>query len=138
MTSRLRSSGIAALSFTLSASVLALTLAPAMAHAATTTRDPVEVTVTGERQLMTARIATNDLNLASAAGMKRLNNRILGAIGQVCRDDVNGSTTAERVCRYEARVSADRQVAALRSEALALASGSSGSTSSPDIVVAAR
>lgn len=139
MTSRLMSSGLAALSFTISAGVLAVTLAPAMAHAATTGIDPVEVTVTAERQVATKRVATADLDLTSAADLQRLDTRILGAIGQVCREDNDGRTSnAERICRYDARLSADRQVAALRSGAMALADASGGASHSADIIVAAR
>lgn len=80
MTNALRSSGIAALSFTLSAGLLALALTPAMASAATVTSvAPVEITVTGDRSVSSRRVATADLGLTSESAMKRLDARIRGA-----------------------------------------------------------
>lgn len=112
MTSRLRSTGLAALSFTLSASVLALALAPAMAHAAI---DDTQTIVTGERGVPTRTVSTADLDLTSKADLKRLDARIDRAIGEVCREPGNGrATIASGLCLAEARSSAERQVAALR------------------------
>nr|WP_314443098.1 UrcA family protein [uncultured Sphingomonas sp.] len=126
MTSRLQSSGIAALSFTISAGVLALALTPATASAAATgNSEEVEFTVTGERLVGTKRVATSDLDLTDSADLKRLDSRIRGAIGQVCAEHGDGRITpSENRCRFEARRSTDQQVAALlRSESLAAAAG---------------
>lgn len=135
MSNRLLSSGLAALSFTVSASLLALALAPGMAHASTA-GDVVEVVVTGESMVVTKRVATADLDLTDATDLKRLYTRIRGAIRQVCDDSGNGRTSnAESRCRHEARRSSNQQVAVLRSEAIALATAKSF----PEIaVVAAR
>lgn len=139
MTNRLHSSGIAALSFTLSAGVLALALTPAVASAATGSSDPVEFTVTGERLVATKRVTTADLDLNDSKDLKRLDARIRGAVEQVCVEHGDGRmTVSENLCRADARRSANQQLAALRGEALALASGGDSGPSSTIAVVAAR
>jgi UrcA family protein len=135
MTTRLQSSGIAALSFTLSAGVLAFALTPALANAA-----PIrEVVATGEGVIETRRVETSDLNLASASDLKTLDSRIRRAIGQVCNEPGNPRATLDnRVCRHDARRSADQQLAALRSSATLLTAANGVSQSRTITVVASR
>lgn len=139
MTSRLQSSGIAALSFTLSAAVLALALTPAVASAQDNVIEEIELTARGDRMVEQRRVPTSDLDLTSAAGMKTLNSRIRSAITAVCDDHGDGRhTIAEVRCRSQARHSSNLQVAALRSEAFALAAANGARPAATDIVVAAR
>jgi UrcA family protein len=139
MTSRLQSSGIAALSFTLSAGVLALALTPAVSHAATTSSEPVELTARGERLVEARRVDASDLDLASATDMKTLDARISRAINQVCREPGNSRATIDSSdCGAEARRSADQQVAALRSSATMLAAANGASQARTITVVASR
>jgi UrcA family protein len=135
MTTRLQSSGIAALSFTLSASVLAFALTPALANAA-----PIEeVIATGERIVETRRVETSDLNLASASDLKTLDGRIRRAVVQVCNEPGNPRATLDnRVCREDARRSADQQLSALRSSATLLTAANGASQSRTITVVASR
>lgn len=138
MSNRLFSSGIAALSFTVSAGILGLALTPAVASAATVS-DEVEVVVTGDRTVATKRVATADLDLTSGADLKRLDARIRGAISDVCDDGADGRITlAESRCRSDARRSSYEQVAVLRSQATALASAAQADSASEIAVVAAR
>lgn len=135
MSNRLLSSGLAALSFTVSTGLLAMALAPGIAHASTRA-NAVEVTVSGEQMVASKRVGTGDLDLTDAADLKRLDARIRGAISEVCDDAGNGRTSiAESRCRQQARRESDQQVAALRSEATALAAARS---STKIAVVAAR
>lgn len=126
MTSRLQSSGIAALSFTLSAGILALALTPAMAHAAATDAAPVELTATADRDVETRRVDASDIDFTNAADLKMLNSRINRAVNDVCRDPGYGrATIGSGRCYTEARLSANQQVAALRnSDTLLAAAGS--------------
>lgn len=135
MTTRLQSSGIAALSFTLSAGVLAFALTPALANAA-----PIdEVVATGERIVETQRVETSDLNLASATDLKKLDGRIRRAIVQVCSDAATPRAAFyDNVCREDARRSADQQLAALRSSATLLTAADGASASRTITVVASR
>jgi UrcA family protein len=138
MTTRLQSSGIAALSFTLSAGVLAFALTPALASAAPI-GDTNELTASGERIVETRRVETSDLNLASAADLKTLDGRIRRAIGEVCSDNATPRTAFYNVaCRYDARRSADQQLAALRSSATLLTAANGASQSRTISVVASR
>jgi UrcA family protein len=137
MSNRLLSSGIAALSFTVSATLLALTLAPASAAAATA--EEVAVTITGNREIATKRVSTADLDLADAADLRRLEARLRGAVADVCDRGSNGRITLpEARCRDEARRSSDRQVAALRSEAHARTAANQARSTSEITILAAR
>jgi UrcA family protein len=137
MSDKLLSSGIAALSFTVSAALLALTLAPVSAAAATA--DEVTVTITGNREIATKRVSTADLDLANAADLRRLEARVRGAVADVCDRGSNGRITLpEARCRDEARRSSDRQLAALRSEAQARTASNQARSTSEITVLAAR
>jgi UrcA family protein len=137
MSDKLLSSGIAALSFTVSAALLALTLAPVSAAAATA--DEVTVTITGNREIATKRVSTADLDLANAADLRRLEARVRGAVADVCDRGSNGRITLpEARCRDEARRSSDRQLAALRSEAQARTAANQARSTSEITVLAAR
>lgn len=136
MTNRLQSSGIAALSFTVSAGLLALALTPATAKAAGSDMEPYELVATGERMVESRTIDASDVDFTNAADMKRLGSRINQAINQVCRD---GSTLiATGRCYSDARQSANQQIAALRSSATTLAAASSVSGARTLTVVASR
>jgi UrcA family protein len=133
MSHRLLSSGSAAVSFALVAGLAALTPGAATAASAPT------VTVTADGTVSTRRVSTADLDLTAARDLKRLDARIRGAIGKVCDDGATGHfTMAESLCRADARRSSDRQVAALRSEATALAAAAQAKSGSEIAVVAAR
>jgi UrcA family protein len=139
MTKRLQSSGIAALSFTLSAGLLALALTPAMAHAATGSIVDWEVTATGDRIVDSRRVDANDLDLTSDADLRLLDGRIRRAINQVCDDAGTGrNSLGEYRCRDEARLSSNRQVAALRDQAIALAANGFARPDAAVAIVAAR
>ena len=139
MTSRLQTSGIAALSFTLSAAVLALALTPAAASAQTNVIDGIELTAPGDRMVTERRVSASDVDFTNAADMRKLNGRISRAITAVCDSvDQRINTVAESQCRRDARASSDRQVAALRSEAIALAALGRTAPTSRDIVLAGR
>lgn len=138
MNNRLQSTGLAALSFSVSAGILALALTPGMASAAPVI-ETEEYTVTGERLARVKRVATADLDLTSASDLKRLDARIRGAIGDVCFEDVGRwPTLSEQQCRSDARQSADQQVAALRQVATAMASRGEAFKTSAIAIVAAR
>lgn len=138
MNNRLQSTGLAALSFSLSAGLLALALAPAMAHAAALT-DSDQFTVTGERPVASRRVATADLDLASLSDLKRLDARISRAIGQVCREPGYGRATIESShCESDARRSANQQVAVLRSATALAVTGSQREVTSAITILAAR
>ena len=138
MTSKLKSTGFAALSFTVSAAVFAITLSPAVASAATVESD-VEVVITGERQISTKQVSYADLDLTDAADLKRLSNRIGAAVSDVCETVTGGRfTLSDGTCRSEARRSADQQVAAIRSSANALAAATAAGSNRTIAVVAAR
>lgn len=69
----------------------------------------------------TRNVRYDDLNLATPAGMERLERRIDGAAREVCTDDntrriIGLAETAKiRACMKEAKLKAARQVAALAS-----------------------
>lgn len=135
MTSRLQSSGIAALSFTLSASLLALALTPAVAHAAEADVASLDIAATGDRIVDSKRIDASDLDLTSSADLRQLEGRISRAISAVCDDGGTSiSSLSEQRCRRDARQSSDRQVALLRDRAVALASSG---FARPDVAAAA-
>lgn len=135
MNNRLKSTGFAALSFSISAGILALALVPAMATAASPATELEELTVNADRDVRTRRVATADLDLANASDLKRLDSRIRRAIGEVCREPGFGRVTFESVrCGSDARRSADQQVAALLRSGTALAANAT----SADISLAAR
>lgn len=139
MTSRLKTSGIAALSFTLSAAVLALALTPGMASAQASNLDDIELTAPGDRIVEERRVDVEGVDFTNAADMKKLDARIGRAIVVVCAEqDLGRIKTVEVQCRHQARLSTDRQVAALRSEAIALAAAGRTAPGASDIVVAAR
>lgn len=139
MTSRIKSSGIAALSFTLSAAVLALALTPAVASAQASALADIELTAPGDWIVEERRVATAGLDFTNAADMKTLDGRLRRAITAVCDGrDLSLINTAELACRQQARVSADRQVTAMRNEAFALAAAARAAPTNRDIVVAAR
>lgn len=139
MTSRLQSSGIAALSFTLSAALLGLALSPGIASAQSGTVDEIELTARGDRIVEQRRVDASDLDLASVLGMKALDSRVRRAITAVCDEPgVGRNTLAEGRCRHRARLDADRQVASLRSDAIALAAAGPIVPADRDIVVASR
>lgn len=139
MTSRLQSSGIAALSFTLSAAVLALALTPSVASAQANTLADIELTARGDRIVEERRVPTSGLNFTSASDMKKLDASIGRAITAVCaQQDLSFIKTAEIQCRQVARLSSVRQVTALRNQAIALAAAGRVAPSAGDIVVAAR
>jgi UrcA family protein len=139
MTSRLQSSGIAALSFTLSAGILALALTPAIAHAATVEAEPVELIATGDREVETRRIDASAVDFSNAADLKLLQSRINRAINDVCREPGNGrAIIASGRCYTEARLSANQQVAALRSSATLLAAANGVQGTRTITVVASR
>ena len=85
-----------------------------------------------------AGVDASDLDFTNASDMRKLNARINRAISAVCDEPgVSRITPSEGRCRHQARQSANAQVAALRNEAIALAS--TGRRKGPrDIVVAAR
>lgn len=135
MNTRLQSTGLAALSFTLSAGVLALALTPAMVSAAAPSTEIEEFTVSAEREVVTRRVATADLDLANASDLKRLDARIRRAISEVCREPSNYRVTAQsNRCGSDARRSANEQVAAIRRAGTALAA----TATTADITLAAR
>ncbi|UUR07867.1 UrcA family protein [Sphingomonas glaciei] len=139
MTSRLQSSGIAALSFTLSAGILALALTPAVAHAAITDAEPVELTATADRDVQTRRVDASDVDFTNAADLKRLKSRIDRAVFDVCRDPGNDRRLiADGRCHYDARRSANEQVAALRASATLLAAAGSVKGARTITLVASR
>ncbi|NJC05444.1 UrcA family protein [Sphingomonas kaistensis] len=141
MTSRLKSSGIAALSFTLSAGILALALTPAMAQASGTEAEPIDLTATADRdrEVRTRIVDASDVDFTSAADLKRLNSRINGAVNDVCRDQGDGrATIGSGRCYVEARLSANRQVAALRNSATLLAAAGSVKGARLVTIVASR
>ncbi|WP_426266703.1 UrcA family protein [Sphingomonas sp. LHG3443-2] len=139
MTSRLQSSGIAALSFTLSAAVLALALTPGVAAAQTNFLGDIELTAPGDRIVEERRVNTAGVDFNNAADMKKLDARIGRAITAVCAgQDLSLVKTAEMQCRQVARLSTDRQLAMLRNEAIALAAAGRAAPRASVIVVAAR
>ncbi len=139
MTSRLQSSGIAALSFTLSAAVLALALTPGVASAQTNFLADIELTAPGDRIVEERRVNTAGVDFNNAADMKKLDARIGRAITAVCAgQDLSLVKTAEMQCRQVARLSTDRQIAVLRNEAIALAAAGRVAPRASEIVVAAR
>lgn len=139
MTNRLQSSGIAALSFTVSAGLLALALTPATAKAAASDMEPYELVATGERMVESRTIDASDVDFTNAADVKRLGSRINQAINQVCRDGSTGRTLiASGRCYSDARQSANQQIAVLRSSATTLAAVSSVSGVRRLSVVASR
>ena len=139
MTSRLKTSGIAALSFTFSAALLALALTPAAASAQTNVLDGIELTAPADRIVEERRVSASGLDFTNASDMRKLDARILRAISAVCDEPGLGrNTAAEGRCRYQARQSANTQVAALRSQAIALAAAGRAAPAPRDIVVASR
>lgn len=137
MNSRLKSSGVAALSFSVSAGLLALALTPSVAAAATT--GEVEATITGSRELRTREVSVAGLDLTKASDLKRLHAKVRSAIVDVCADGGNVRITfAESQCRRVAKVSTDRQIADLRSAATARMAAGQAPASSKIAVVAAR
>ncbi len=138
MTSRVQSSGIAALSFTISAAVLGLALTPAVASAAPVTNE-IELTAPSDRITETRIVHTSDLDLNSDSGLKVLKSRVDRAIGEVCRGPGTGRVpTLDSECAFGARQGANEQIAALRSSAL-LASAANGAGAVRTIrVVASR
>lgn len=139
MTSRLKTSGIAALSFTLSAAMLALALTPAAVAAQTNVLDGIELTAPGDRIVEERRVSVSGLDFTNASDMRKLDARILRAISAVCNEPGLGrNTMAEGRCRHQARQSSNVQVAALRSQAIALAAAGRTAPAPRDIVVAAR
>ena len=139
MTSRLKTSGIAALSFTVSAALLALALTPAAASAQTNVLDGIELTAPADRIVEERRVSASGLDFTNASDMRKLDSRILRAISAVCDEPGLGrNTAAEGRCRYQARQSANSQVAALRSQAIALAEAGRAAPAPRDIVVASR
>jgi UrcA family protein len=136
MRNQLKSSGLTALSFTLSAGLLALALTPGISSAATTA-GPTEVTVEGERVFARASVAVNSFDLTKASDLKRLNARIRGAIAEVCGETANVRMTVdESRCRDEARRSTQAQVAALRNASALAARGVQGRDAAIAVVAA--
>jgi UrcA family protein len=139
MTERRSSSGIAALSFTASAALLALALTPAAASADTNVGGDIELTAPGDRIVEERRIDASGVDFTSASDLRKLDSRILRAISAVCDEPGLGrNTIAEGRCRDQARKSSNAQVAALRSQAIALAAAGRTAPAPRDIVVAAR
>jgi UrcA family protein len=139
MDNRLKSTGVAALSFSVSAALLAFALTPAMASAAPIGADNLNFTVNGEQVTATKRVSTADLDLTSASDLRRLDARIGSAVREVCRGSGKSLVTiSSGACDSEARRSADRQVAALRNAATSVASATSGSQGAPITIVALR
>ena len=140
MSNRLMSSGLAALSFTVSAGLLALALTPSVASAASTKADgDVVATITGNRAVAVKEVSTAGLDLTDARDLQRLNTQVRVAIKEVCSNGDNGRIGfAEARCRDEARASSDRQIAALQSQAVARMAANQAPVSSKIAVVAAR
>lgn len=139
MTNRRSSSGIAALTITASAALLALALPSGVAAAQTNVLDDIELTAPGDRIVEERRVNTSDVDFTSASDLRKLNSRILSAITAVCDEPGLGrNTMAEGRCRDRARKSSNTQVAALRSQAIALAAAGRTAPNPRDIVIAAR
>lgn len=138
MTNSLKSAGLAALSFTISAGVLAVALVPATASASGMTTD-FRVVAQLDRDVLTTRVAINDLDLTRDADLRTLDARLHSASVYVCRSsDGERISAAEARCRIDAKASADIQVAGLREKARALAAAGQPVTIVSSIVLAAR
>ena len=115
MSDRLKSAGLAALSFTLSAGLLAAALSPATANAS-----PLDTQNGYER--FSVSVATGDLDLTSVKDQRRLERRIRNAARDMCEIGVSERLRqTERLCRENAVQSTSTEVAGLieRAERLA-------------------
>ena len=69
----------------------------------------------GDEDVRRLAVSTAGLDLSTMAGQDILDRRVNAAINKVCRDDYSspfGSISDERKCRRDARIGADRQIAA--------------------------
>jgi UrcA family protein len=117
MSNRLKSAGLAALSFSLSAGLLAAVLSPALASAS-----PLDTQTGNER--MTVQVKVDDLDLTSATDQRKLDRRIRNAARDVC--DTGESDRIrhyERLCLRNAVGSAAPEVAGLIGRAERVAEG---------------
>jgi UrcA family protein len=117
MSDRLKSAGLAALSFSLSAGLLAAALTPATANAS-------QIDTQSGYERITVTVKADDLDLTSKVDQRRLDRRIRNAAREMCdtgaADRVGQSG---RLCRLDAVRSTATEVASLldRSERLAQA-----------------
>lgn len=115
MSDRLKSAGLAALSFSLSAGLFAAALSPASASAS-----PLDTQTGFER--MTVHVKVADLDLTSTRDQRRLDQRIRNAAQAVC--DTGGGdrlSQGDRLCRLDAVRSTRARVAGLIGQADRLA-----------------
>ena len=120
MTKQIKSTGLAALAFSVSLGLVGLTVA----QPASAANGPNEyrVIAPSEDTVLTKTVRVSDLDLANPADFRRLEFRISAASRFVCAPLSNGQVTpAEAKCRAYAKGSANRQVASLLERADRLA-----------------
>lgn len=136
MSTSLKSTGLAALAFSVSLGFVTLAVAPAVAHAA-----PSEFSVTApdDEVGLSKSVAIGDLDLAQPRDMKRLEYRIRGASREVCAPlSIGRVTSQESECRAVAVRSAQPQVAFLRDRALRMAAAGQPSRIDTTLTVVSR
>ena len=120
MTKQIKSTGFAALAFSVSLGLVGLTVA----QPASAANGPNEyrVIAPSDEPALTKAVRVSDLDLANPADFRRLEFRISAASRFVCAPLGNGQVTpAEAKCRAVARKSTYRQVAGLLDRADRLA-----------------
>jgi UrcA family protein len=120
MTKQIKSTGFAALAFSVSLGLVGLTVAqPA---SAASVPNEFRVTAPTDEPALTKTVRVGDLDLANPADFRRLEFRISAASRVVCAPLGNGQLTpAEAKCRTVAKRSTYRQVAGLLDRADKLA-----------------
>lgn len=134
MSRSLKSSGLAALAFSVSLGLLGLTAAPALAQT-----DDVRVVAQVDEPVLSKAVRIADLDLADAGDVRRLDFRIRAASRFVCAPFSNGQVTrAELSCRRTAVRSTDTRVAELRQQASRLAAANLPSRFDATVAVTAQ
>jgi UrcA family protein len=135
-TTRLRSTGLAALAFSASLTVVGLTVAtPASAEPA----NEISVIAHDNVERMTTVVRTGDLDLTKGKDLYRLQSRVRSASRAVCASVGSTSLDPDEVdCQRNAQLSAAPQIAALRNRAFSLAAAGLPTRIDTTLTVVAR